>query len=105
MTRHEEFAQSTPSVGEGGRTGDWRSSRPVVDSSLCLAVKQGKITCQICWVYCPDVCIKQGAPPRIDLDYCKGCGICSQVCPAGAISMQPEVAHGGCAAAKSQVKG
>ncbi len=102
MTSNQEFAQSTPSVGEGGRTGDWRSSRPVFDSSLCLAVKQGRITCQICWAYCPDACIAQGIPPTVDLEYCKGCGICSQVCPAGAISMQPEAVHGVCGAAKSR---
>ena len=90
MTINREFAQSTPSAGEGGRTGDWRSSRPVFDASLCLAAKQGKITCQICWVYCPDACVTQGAPPEVDLEYCKGCGVCSQVCPAGAVIMRPE---------------
>ncbi|UFS72088.1 4Fe-4S binding protein [Geomonas sp. RF6] len=93
MSRHCEIAQSTPSIGEGGHTGDWRSSRPVIGEKGCLAVKQGKIACQICWVYCPDACIAQGAPPSIDLDYCKGCGICSQVCPAGAIAMEPESRH------------
>ena len=92
MTRHMEISQSTPSVGEGGHTGDWRGSRPVFEPSTCLAVKQGRLACQICWVYCPDVCIAQGMPPTVDLDYCKGCGICAQVCPTGAIGMRPETA-------------
>jgi Pyruvate/2-oxoacid:ferredoxin oxidoreductase delta subunit len=26
----------------------------------------------------------------IDLDYCKGCGICVSECPCGAIEMEPE---------------
>jgi Pyruvate/2-oxoacid:ferredoxin oxidoreductase delta subunit len=26
----------------------------------------------------------------IDLDYCKGCGLCAQECPAGAIAMIAE---------------
>jgi len=26
----------------------------------------------------------------IDLDYCKGCGLCAAECPAGAIAMEPE---------------
>jgi len=29
--------------------------------------------------------------PRIDYEYCKGCGICAQVCPTKAISMVEEV--------------
>ena len=27
---------------------------------------------------------------QIDLDYCKGCGICAAECPCGAIDMVPE---------------
>jgi Pyruvate/2-oxoacid:ferredoxin oxidoreductase delta subunit len=26
----------------------------------------------------------------IDLDYCKGCGLCVQECPCGAIKIDPE---------------
>ena len=26
----------------------------------------------------------------IDLDYCKGCGMCVSECPCGAIQMEPE---------------
>lgn len=92
-----EISGSGPAVGEAGRTGDWRNSRPVMDAAKCLAVKQGKVTCQICWVYCPDGCIAQGVGPVIDLTYCKGCGICAEECPAGAIGMQPEALHGVCA--------
>ncbi|MHA1683533.1 MAG: 4Fe-4S binding protein, partial [Promethearchaeota archaeon] len=29
-------------------------------------------------------------PPVIDLDYCKGCGICASECPHGAIEMVEE---------------
>jgi len=27
---------------------------------------------------------------QFNLDYCKGCGICAQECPCGAIQMTPE---------------
>jgi Pyruvate/2-oxoacid:ferredoxin oxidoreductase delta subunit len=27
---------------------------------------------------------------EFNLDYCKGCGICAQECPCGAIQMVPE---------------
>ena len=91
------IAMSRPSVGEAGNTGDWRNSRPVMDASKCLAARAGTVTCQICWVYCPDACITQGAGPAIDLTYCKGCGICAQECPADAITMVPESEHGTCA--------
>jgi pyruvate ferredoxin oxidoreductase delta subunit len=91
-----EISMSRPSVGEAGRTGDWRSKYPVIDGGACLAAKQGKVTCQICWSYCPDACMAQGVPPTIDLEYCKGCGICAEVCPADAIAMVPEGEHGVC---------
>lgn len=91
-----EISISRPSVGEAGATGDWRNARPVMDAAKCLAVKQGKLTCQICWAYCPDACITQGIGPVIDLAYCKGCGICAEECPSGAIAMVPESEHGVC---------
>ena len=91
------IAISRPAAGEAGRTGDWRAKRPVLDPAKCLTAKRGDVTCQICWALCPDACITRGAPPRVDLEYCKGCGICAQECPAGAIEMEPEQAHGVCA--------
>jgi Pyruvate/2-oxoacid:ferredoxin oxidoreductase delta subunit len=43
---------------------------------------------------CPDnAVIKLGSNPydyEIDLDFCKGCGICVTECPCGAIEMEPE---------------
>ncbi|HEU5036617.1 MAG TPA: NAD(P)-binding protein [Nocardioides sp.] len=51
-------------------------------------------SCDNCFGMCPDnAVIKTGdadTPYVIDLDYCKGCGICAAECPAGAISMVPE---------------
>jgi 2-oxoacid:acceptor oxidoreductase delta subunit (pyruvate/2-ketoisovalerate family) len=68
-------------------TGTWRSIRPVVNEEKC-------IRCYMCWKYCPDMSIivgKEGDYPTVDLDHCKGCGICSNECPRGAIKMQREV--------------
>jgi 2-oxoacid:acceptor oxidoreductase delta subunit (pyruvate/2-ketoisovalerate family) len=49
--------------------------------------------CDNCYGMCPDNAIVKLGPGegfRIDLDYCKGCGICSHECPCGAIAMVAE---------------
>jgi pyruvate ferredoxin oxidoreductase delta subunit len=66
------------------KTGAWRSKRPVVNRELCSK-------CGICWVYCPEGCVKKTAAGfEIDLDYCKGCGICANECPKKSIQMVME---------------
>ncbi|WP_199044382.1 NAD(P)-binding protein [Glycomyces salinus] len=49
--------------------------------------------CDNCYGMCPDNAIVKLGPGKgfaIDLDYCKGCGICAAECPAGAITMIEE---------------
>lgn len=82
--------ESSPGIGEGGKTGEWRSSRPVIDQKKCLPARQNKPVCFQCWLYCPDAVVSKTIPVQIDLQYCKGCGICAQVCPADAITMVNE---------------
>jgi pyruvate ferredoxin oxidoreductase gamma subunit len=79
-------------------TGGWRIDKPVIDHSKC-------IMCRKCWLYCPDDAIveawREVEGPRgrkfrmktIDFDYqyCKGCGVCAEVCPTGAIQMVREL--------------
>jgi len=85
-----QIAMASPAPGEAGMTADWRTERPVLEAGLCLASQQGKESCQLCWVYCPDVCIARGVPPVVNFTYCKGCGICAEVCPTDAIRMVPD---------------
>ena len=94
--RGSQIAMSKPAIGEAGATGDWRSKHPVIDAAACSAAKQGRESCQLCWVYCPAACITRGAPPVIDLAYCKGCGICAVECPTKAIEMVAEGEHAAC---------
>ena len=50
-------------------------------------------SCDNCYAMCPDDAVIKLGPPGeyvIDLDYCKGCGLCVEECPAGAIVMVPE---------------
>jgi 2-oxoacid:acceptor oxidoreductase delta subunit (pyruvate/2-ketoisovalerate family) len=49
--------------------------------------------CDNCYGLCPDnavIKLDRGERYEIDYDYCKGCGICVQECPCGAIEMVPE---------------
>ena len=66
-------------------TGDWRSQRPVRDSSKCDK-------CGICWIFCPDASLFMNEEGfyEVDLEHCKGCGICARECSKGGITMVEE---------------
>ena len=83
-------AMATPAIGEAGKTGDWRDMRPVCDHSKCIPSIKKKPACFLCWLYCPEGVIKATIPLEIDLEYCKGCGICAEECPGKAMTMVDE---------------
>lgn len=62
--------------------GDWRVVKPVWNVDIC-------IDCQNCWLYCPDTSIISRDKEMVGIDYnhCKGCGICSEVCPTNPKSL------------------
>ncbi len=76
--------------GDGGRTGSWRVLRPIIDYGKCTPAKKNKQACFLCWLYCPDAVVSKTIKPAIDLEYCKGCGICAEECPVNAIDMVEE---------------
>ena len=84
------ISRSKPGPGDGGNTGSWRVVRPIIDLKVCIPAKKNKAACFNCWLYCPDCVVSKTVPPVIDYTYCKGCGICAEECPAGAISMVDE---------------
>jgi 2-oxoacid:acceptor oxidoreductase delta subunit (pyruvate/2-ketoisovalerate family) len=48
-------------------------------------------SCDNCYYYCPDVAIARTETGyAVKYDYCKGCGLCVQECPTGAITMHKE---------------
>ena len=72
---------STPAEGVMGKTGFWRTFKPIIDREKC-------IKCLLCWLYCPEGAIlRTDDDITIDYDYCKGCGICANECPKKAIKM------------------
>lgn len=90
-----DFAHAT--CYDGGylvaKNAGWRNMRPVLDADKCTG-------CLQCYLYCPDGCIFRPAPQTadaagtaavaIDYDFCKGCGVCVEVCRFGALVMVPE---------------
>ncbi len=69
---------------ESFKTGDWKTYVPVLDLKKC-------VTCCTCVILCPEGAIKW-LPKRgkieFDFNFCKGCGICANECPARAITMK-----------------
>jgi pyruvate ferredoxin oxidoreductase delta subunit len=82
----EKAAIATASEGASGMTGMWRIQKPVMEEGKCNK-------CLMCWLYCPEAAIVRGKDGRIWItyEYCKGCGICSEVCPTKVIKMVKEV--------------
>lgn len=63
-------------------TGRWKWSTPLYKKEKC-------IKCLRCWWSCPDAAIIRLDDDYMqwDLEYCKGCGICAEICPVDAIDM------------------
>ena len=75
----------SPASSLDNKTGNWKTFKPVIDEKKC-------IHCMKCVMYCPDICIptKNNKRLKANLNFCKGCGICSQICPVKAIKMVKE---------------
>ncbi len=79
------FVLTETGTSENYLTGDWRSKRPVWDNSKC-------IKCGLCYIFCPDMAVERRPDGYFEanLDYCKGCGICSVECQTQCIAMKDE---------------
>jgi NADPH-dependent glutamate synthase beta subunit-like oxidoreductase len=74
-------------------TGGLDESTALYEARRCLSCGNC-FSCDNCYGVCPDNAVVKlddpDEPYAIDLDYCKGCGICAAECPCGAIEMVPE---------------
>jgi 2-oxoacid:acceptor oxidoreductase delta subunit (pyruvate/2-ketoisovalerate family) len=72
-------------------TGGWRAFRPVINWVKTPTMRACS-KCLTCWLYCPEsaMIVDEGEFTGVDLDHCKGCGICVEVCPAKCITMVEE---------------
>jgi 2-oxoacid:acceptor oxidoreductase delta subunit (pyruvate/2-ketoisovalerate family) len=74
--------------------GNLDESTALFEARRCLSCGNC-FACDNCYGVCPDNAVIKtgpGAPYayEVDYDYCKGCGICVEECPCGAIQMEPE---------------
>ncbi len=74
---------------QGGLTED----NALFEARRCLSCGNC-FECDNCYGVCPDnAVIKLGPGKRFEFnyEYCKGCGVCAEECPCGAIDMRPEM--------------
>ena len=68
----------------------WDRERALQEAERCLSCGTCNM-CLQCVSFCPDASIRldeDEASVRVDLDHCKGCGICAYECPRGIITME-----------------
>ena len=79
---HQEDRDYSQNNSFTASVADWRIEKPVFNKDYC-------IDCQFCWIYCPDISIisRDKKMIGVDMDHCKGCGICVEVCPTNPKSL------------------
>ena len=75
---------------EGIQEGTWDRERALQETERCLSCGTCNL-CLQCVSFCPDASIwldENKTAVTVDLDHCKGCGICAYECPRGVITME-----------------
>ena len=75
-----------PGSSRKNKTGSWRTGlKPHYLQTNCIA-------CNRCVLVCPEGIVKGEGKNTYHCDYlyCKGCGLCAEVCPKDDIEMVPD---------------
>lgn len=67
-----------------------KADRAAYEAGRCLSCGTCNL-CGQCILFCPDVCVgpdPEAGTVRIDLEHCKGCGVCAFECPRGVLTME-----------------
>ncbi len=87
---HLSRGDAVAGMAEVVRGLDWKGA--VREALRCLTC--GSCTeCDNCLTFCPDAAVhhdERAGAYTVDLLHCKGCGICAEECPRGAIVLVPE---------------
>ena len=89
--RIERFlASGFTAEAEAKQEGTWNQERVLQEAERCLSCGTCNL-CLQCVSFCPDASIQLDeykTTVMVDLDHCKGCGICAYECPRGVITME-----------------
>lgn len=82
ISKQQEEREYTQNSSYTASVAHWRVDKPVFNSNFC-------INCFNCWLYCPDssILVRSEKMQGVDYVHCKGCGICSNVCPTNPKSL------------------
>lgn len=80
-SKYQALWMNTDEEMRVSKTDEWRHRHPVINHAKCRR-------CGWCAIYCITGCIKEENDRFVpDLNYCKGCGVCANECPAEAIEL------------------
>lgn len=82
LEKQQEDRKYTQNSSYTASVAHWRVDKPVFNANFC-------INCFNCWLYCPDssILVRDEKLQGVDYVHCKGCGVCSSVCPTNPKSL------------------